>query len=668
MASVPTCAPAGKGPRFPLVRRLAGFAGAALVVTGLSVPGAAPARGETAAIAATAAPRTVPALQQWAPSPGGFVLTSAARILIDPVYTAQLGDEGRQLAADLRELTAVDAPVKAAAPGHARTGDIVLTLGSTDPQLGEEGYSLTSATVLTVRGRTDTGVFHGTRTLLQLLHQSPAIPGGTARDWPDKVERGLMVDVGRKYFTVDWLQEQIREMAHLKLNYLHLHLSDDQGFRIESAGHPEIVSAQHYSKREITDLIAYASRFHVMVVPEIDAPGHMAPVIAAHPELQLKDTLGRAADGRIDLSLPAARRMVDDLVTEYLPLFPAPYWHTGADEYVTDYQRYPQLLAYAREQYGSGAKAVDTYYGFINHVDELVRAAGKTTRIWTDGIKGDGTVEPAPGILGEKWNSSGLSAQTLIARGHTVTNEARSWLYYVLGRYKPPTAALYESWRPDTFDDGTTVTEATRNRGAKLHIWCDTPSAETEEQVAAGVAKALRVLAQQTWGSPKPTATFAEFLPVIGAAGRAPGNPPLAVPGNLAQDRPAAASSTEAVMRADGTTTLTDHYAAGNATDGDGLTRWSSLRSDPQWLRVDLGSSQRIGRVRLSWEVAYGKAYEVQTSEDGGTWTTIYSTAVGDGGVDDLTGLVGSGRFLRLSLTQRGTVYGYSLYGVEVYR
>ncbi|WP_328296500.1 family 20 glycosylhydrolase [Streptomyces sp. NBC_00435] len=617
--------------------------------------------------AATAAPRTVPALRQWTPAPGGFALAASTRVLVDPGYAASLDDDARQFAADLGQLTGITPAVVAATPAAALAGDIVLTLGSTDSQLGDEGYSLTSGPVLTIKARTDAGAFYGTRSLLQLLRQSLAVPGGTARDWATKGERGLMVDVGRKYFTLDWLRQEIREMAHLKMNYLHLHLSDDKGFRIESTSHPEVVSAQHYSKQEITGLIAYAARYHIMVVPEIDAPGHLAPVIAEHPELQLRNSSGTAAAGKVDLSLPAATQLIDDLVQEYLPLFPAPYWHTGADEYLTDYASYPQLLTYARAHYGSTAKAVDTFYGFINHIDGLVRAAGKTTRIWTDGIKGDGTVTPAAGIIAEKWNSAGQSAQALVNAGHTVTNESRSWLYYVLGRYKPPTAQLYETWTPDTFDDGGTVTNPSVNRGSKLHVWCDTPTAETEEQIADGIAKPLAVLAQQTWGSPKPTTTFTDFLPILGAVGHAPGNKSGTQSGDLAKYRTVTASSIEPVMRADGKTTLTDYFAPTNVTDGEATTRWSSLATDPQWLRVDLGSSQSIGRVKLSWEAAYGKAYQVQISQDGSSWTTLYSTTTGNGGVDDLTGLAGVGRYLRLNLTQRGTSYGYSLYGVEVY-
>jgi hypothetical protein len=110
-------------------------------------------------------------------------------------------------------------------------------------------------------------------------------------------------------------------------------------------------------------------------------------------------------------------------------------------------------------------------------------------------------------------------------------------------------------------------------------------------------------------------------------------------------------------------------YAASKAFDGNlTSTRWASKEgSDPQWLQVDLGSTHGIAEVKLTWEAAYGKAYTIQTSDDGRTWKTIYGATTGNGGVDDLTGLAGSGRYVRMNGTARGTGYGYSLYEMQVF-
>ncbi len=132
--------------------------------------------------------------------------------------------------------------------------------------------------------------------------------------------------------------------------------------------------------------------------------------------------------------------------------------------------------------------------------------------------------------------------------------------------------------------------------------------------------------------------------------------PGFAVDSLLSQGRPATSSSDE-----DAT------LLPGAAFDGDTATRWASAEGhDPEWIRVDLGASATISRVRLTWEVAYGKSYRVEVSPDGSTWTTAYSTTTGDGGVDDLA-LSGTGRYVRMYGTARGTSYGYSLYEMEIY-
>ncbi len=123
----------------------------------------------------------------------------------------------------------------------------------------------------------------------------------------------------------------------------------------------------------------------------------------------------------------------------------------------------------------------------------------------------------------------------------------------------------------------------------------------------------------------------------------------------VAEGQPTTASSVKA-----------PRFGAANATDGDPATRWSSARTDPQWLQVDLGAVHALAGVRLDWEMAYASDYEIQASDDGATWTTLVSVAGGDGGTD-VHNLSGTGRYVRMLGTQRGTVFGYSLWNFEVY-
>lgn len=123
----------------------------------------------------------------------------------------------------------------------------------------------------------------------------------------------------------------------------------------------------------------------------------------------------------------------------------------------------------------------------------------------------------------------------------------------------------------------------------------------------------------------------------------------------LSQGRTVTASSAENVA-----------FPASAAVDGDAGTRWSSGFADPQWIQVDLGATATITRVSLKWETAYGRAFEIQTSPNGTTWTPIYSTTTGTGG-DQTLAVNGSGRYVRMYGTQRGTPYGYSLCEFQVW-
>jgi F5/8 type C domain/Fibronectin type III domain len=143
-------------------------------------------------------------------------------------------------------------------------------------------------------------------------------------------------------------------------------------------------------------------------------------------------------------------------------------------------------------------------------------------------------------------------------------------------------------------------------------------------------------------------------VPVAGGSTPTP-TPTATGPVPLSQGKTATASSQENA-----------NLAAAKAVDGNTTTRWGSAFSDPQWLQVDLGASHAINRIVLRWEAAYGRAFQLQTSPDGVTWTTIYSTTTGTGGVQDLA-VSGNGRYVRMNGTQRATGYGYSLFEFQVY-
>jgi hexosaminidase len=386
------------------------------------------------------------------------------------------------------------------APGHVRasSAEIVLALGSSDRRLGREGYRLDIGSQVRIQARTRAGLFYGTQTLRQLLRAGHGtLPRGWARDWPRYPERGLMIDNGRRYFSPAWIKRQIRLLAYLKLNQLHLHFSDNEGFRIESESHPEVVSSRHLTKRQVRGIVAYARRRHVRVIPELDMPGHLRAALADHPELRLP-----GSTDALDISLPAARRFCRELILEYLDLFPGRYWHAGADEY-------------------QGAKGA-AYVAFINWMDRVVRARGRTLRIWHDGLSGSGLNKD---VVVEWWaDHAGPTPRQLLAQGHRVLNAGWWPTYYVaggpLGRVHPSPRIAYEQWRVDLFgglslnSPGPASLQLVTGRrvlGSELHVWNDVPHTETVGEIARGIAPRLRVLAQKTWGTRPPAPTYAGF-------------------------------------------------------------------------------------------------------------------------------------------------------------
>ncbi|MFI1972752.1 beta-N-acetylglucosaminidase [Streptomyces cinnamoneus] len=468
------------------------------------------------------APRTVPAVREftqragpgWRPAPG-------ARVVADP--GGPLADEGRKLAGDLQ---------LGFGAGPARAGDVELTLRPGQPG-GPESYELaTRDRKVTITAPDEAGVFYGTRTVLQAVRSGGGLPEGDVHDRPDRAQRGLNLDTARKNFTADWIEGRLREMADLKLNQLGLHFSDDQGFRIESSSHPEIVSPEHLTKAEVRRITALAGSLHITVVPEIDSPGHLGAVIAAHPGLQLRDASGTAARGAVDIANPQSARIVDDLLREYAPLFPGAWFHLGADEYralmAKDPQAsYPRLAEAARRKYGARARVQDLATGWLNDRAAVVRSVGKTPKAWNDGFFPGGVVSPDKGVQVEYWTGKELGArppQDYLNEGRTLVNLNDEYLYYVLGepnQFRYPTGErIYRDWSPGVLRGTTAVAQAQsgpdRVAGGRLAVWCDRAQAQTADQVAAGIRMPLAAVAQRLWDPRPPRLAWADFTALAG--------------------------------------------------------------------------------------------------------------------------------------------------------
>ena len=486
-------------------------------------------RGPTAAAAATptrtyplsTAPRTIPAVRSHTPARGpGWRPVSGHRVVVG---AANLADEGRLIAAELG-LT------YAGQRADVRAGDLRLTLNG-DGGANPESYTMTvRGGRVTVSGPSDTGVFYGTRTLKQEVRGGGTAPEGVVRDQPAKPQRAFSLDIARKYFSPGWIEDRVRELGDLKFNELALHFSDDQSFRIESDTHPEIVAGQHLTKAQVRKIVALAAERHITVVPEIDSPGHLGAVLAAHPELQLRNVNGVPRRGAIDISKDASAKLLDDLLNEYADLFPGGQWHLGGDEYQaltvsSPSASFPQLAAAARQRYGPGAGVADLATGWLNDRADTVRAHGRTMRVWNDGFFRGTSVRPASDLVVAYWTGKEIGARKpveYLSAGRKVLNYNDEYLYYVLGQPQtfvyPTGQRIYEQWTPRVLR-GSTPVAAQYDRqilGGSFSVWCDLANSQTQAQVAAGIRMPLRATAQKLWDARTPSLSWTQFKALAG--------------------------------------------------------------------------------------------------------------------------------------------------------
>ena len=339
---------------------------------------------------APAFPAIVPKPLAVAPGRGAFELTRDTRIVLGR-DDAAARPVGRLLAETLRPATGFRLPV-ATVRGAPADGDVGLVLRPADRALGDEGYRLTvEPRRVVLVARTPAGLFRGTQTLRQLLpatidagrrrHRPWHVPVLTIHDRPRFAWRGMMLDVARHFFGVDEVKRLIDLMALYKLNRLHLHLTDDQGWRIAIRSWPRLtrVGGQtavndgpggFYTQRQYRTIVAYAKARFVEVVPEVDMPGHVNAALASYGRLTCDGKAPVPYTG-IDVGFSSlcihkeiTYRFLDDVIGEVAALTPGPYIHIGGDE----------------------AHSTDPsdYRRFVERVQQIVRAHGKRMLGWEE--------------------------------------------------------------------------------------------------------------------------------------------------------------------------------------------------------------------------------------------------------------------------------------------
>lgn len=271
-------------------------------------------------------------------------------------------------------------------------GNIYLLLKPGDEQLGDEGYLLSvDPGIVTLTANKPAGLFNGVQTLRQLFPANIEcavpqegtweIPACTVRDFPEYPFRSIMLDVARHFFQVNDVKRIIELMAAYKMNVLHLHLSDDQGWRIEIKKWPKLtaigglaqvggVKGGFFTQEQYSDIVNYAAERYVTVIPEIDMPGHTNAALVSYPELNCNNKAVEPYIGTkvgfstLCTSKDLTYQFVADVFGELAKLTPGPYLHIGGDE--------------------SHATKIEDYITFVNKVQEIVAATGKQIIGWDE--------------------------------------------------------------------------------------------------------------------------------------------------------------------------------------------------------------------------------------------------------------------------------------------
>ncbi len=367
------------------------------------------------------------------PKPNAVTATESAFILTDKttidVATDDLMSIGQYLSDRLKPATGFELKVTSS-QSKPREGNIYLFL-KTETELGEEGYELNiRENGIEISANKPAGLFYGIQTLRQLFPSNIEIQSqqegpwqiatGTIRDLPTYAWRGAMLDVARHFFSVEDVKRYIDLISYYKMNTLHLHLSDDQGWRIEIKSWPKLTevggstqvgggAGGFYTQEQYSDIVAYAQSRFITIVPEIDLPGHINSALASYGELNggtIVPEEGRKKSALTSNPILGSKtpptdlytgmevgwstlrvekeitfKFVDDVLRELAAITPGPYLHIGGDE--------------------AAATKKEDYIVFINRFTEMVKSNGKIMIGWEEIAQ----AEINSNVIAQHWDS-----------------------------------------------------------------------------------------------------------------------------------------------------------------------------------------------------------------------------------------------------------------------
>ena len=501
---------------------------AALVAAGSGLISITTAQSANAAVASMQ--NVVPIPATVSPAAGTTYTLPANASIFTATGSASAAGVGTYLAGILRRSTGFALPVTDAGTGTPTSG-ISLLLSGADASVGAQGYQLdATSSAVVIRAQTPAGLFAGVQTLRQLLpaevesasvRPGPwVVPGGQIIDHPRFAYRGAMLDVARHFHPVATIKAYLDEIALYKINYLHLHLSDDQGWRIVIDSWPQLAlhggSTQvgggpggFYTKAQYQDIVAYAAQRFITIVPEIDMPGHTNAALSSYAELNCNGQAPPLYTGTdvgfssLCTSKQIVYTFVDNVLGELAALTPGPYLHIGGDE--------------------ASATSAAQYATFMNQVQPIVVGKGKAVMGWHQ--IGASAVQHSPGRIAQYWGltTSDAMVSNAVSLGAKVVMSPANKAYLDM-KYTNQTplgltwAGLIEvqtayGWDPGAYLSGV---PASAILGVEAPLWTET--IVTLDNIEFMAFPRLPAIAELGW-SPWSTHDWNAFRIRLGAQG-----------------------------------------------------------------------------------------------------------------------------------------------------
>ncbi len=457
-------------------------------------------------------PFVIPELKEWKGESGYFIPGETTKIICD-AQNKELLRIAKSFASDYKTMFG---KVLEVSSGKASDGDFILKLKK-DKQLGEEGYNISINCRVTVTSPTVKGIYWSTRTLLQMAEQQEQqqLPKGYIRDFPDYALRGFMLDCGRKFIPMAYLNDLIKIMSYYKMNTFQIHLNDNQfpflnqfdwektyaAFRLESETYPGLTARDgFYTKKEFYDFQKKAMAQFVEIIPEIDAPAHALAFTHYKPEIGSKEY----GMDYLDLFNPETYKFMDGLFEEYLggedPVFCGSKVHIGTDEY------------YNRDQ-----TVVEKFRAYTDRYIKLIESYGKQACMWgaLSVSKGETPVKSENVIL-DAWNNWDVEPKAMAKLGYKLISIPDSLLYIVpeANHYYNylRTDTIYKNWTPAHIADVTFAEKDPAILGGMFALWNDhVGNGISVKDIHHRVFPAIQTLVTKMWTGTSVTIPFEKF-------------------------------------------------------------------------------------------------------------------------------------------------------------